>query len=142
MAISFPASTQSYPVLPAGEYGIEEDAELVGCATAKADGTPYIYFGDAAKPALLMTVLVRSEEHGFIRVMQSLELPTSPEQKVGPIASKWFVQLGVDAADIETGFEPEDLLGTKVIVTVSNKTDKNGTPRNNITNVIKAGTPV
>jgi len=141
MAISFPKETQQFAVLPAGEYGINEPAELVMCSDTKPDGTPYAFYGDDARPALLLAVLVRSEEHGFIRVMESLELPTSPDAKIGNKASKWFGQLGVSAADIENGFEPEDLVGSSVIITVTNRTDKNGTPRNNITNIMLSGTP-
>ena len=137
MSISFPKETEQYPVLPAGEYGINEDAELVTCATHKNDGSPYNMYGDTTRPAVFMSVLVRSPEHGFIRVMESLELPTEADQKLGPKAGNWFRQLGV--TDPSKDFDPSSLEGSKVIVEVRYRVDKEGTPRNNIGNIMLAG---
>lgn len=129
---------EKFPVLPPGLYGVEEEATLIECRCENDDGEVETVPWDSSQAACRITVLVKSAEHGFIRVGDFLNVPKDDNEQLGNKAAKWFRQLGVPDESIRSGFNERDLEGMAVKVQVTQRTDKNGIARNNIGNLLGA----
>lgn len=125
--LKFSGTNATYAVLPAGEHGHLGEAEIAVCRANTPEGGPLYKPWDlengepkaGAKPAIELTVKVDHETLGTLRVTKWMDCPTSPEDRVGG-TYKTFAALGVSKEQLEGGFEPTSLEGTKVVVVVSN----------------------
>lgn len=130
--LKFSEANSQFAVLPAGTYGYAGEAEIAVCRASNEDGSDLYKPWDlengqpvaGAKPAIELTVKVEHPELGVLRVGRWMDCPTGPEDKVGG-TFRTFEALGVSKEDLFAGFEPESLVGRKVVVTVTNTPAKN-----------------
>jgi len=141
--IKVTSQNKQYPVLPAGTYGANGEAEIAVCRGTQEDGSPMVRpwkNEDGSiknpQPCLQVVVKVNHPDKGVMRLNDWIDAPADETQEIGERLSKFFNQLGITDEILEAGFDETQLEGTPVIVTVKN-TQSNGKMYANISGLVK-----
>lgn len=123
--INIDPEIEKRPVLSPGDYGADGEAKLEVMEQRPARW-------DDAKSVMHFQVSVKHPELGYVRVFSDKDLGQ------GSQVPKLLRQLGVSDEQMRDGFDPQDLLGMNVIITVGVRTaqiDGEPTPINTMRNL-------